>query len=471
MADIYLIYGRADEKIAEKLVELLKARWSIWWDRLVKQRFVEEIHEELPNARCALVLWSSTSRVKDTVVDEVKLAQDANIPMVFLSLDGSKAAYGFGGFPTIPIAEWDGDPNDPIFVRLFERLSANLPQASPPVRPPALAGGRVPLPTLFLSVSSFETQLVPEGAVKALTIAGVPAILVSAWDLVARRRPAPGPLLQALREYHENGGFILLDSGNYEASRLTNKRWNVEDLTKVLAIAPYDWAFGFDNTRKRSPRNPVKNAQIITEMALRDQSSSQKPILPVIHAPRMPDSGYLIEVIPEVTRLVAEQLRPPLIGIPERELGAGILQRIQTMQSVRRELDKLPFYQPVHLLGTGNPWTVAIMAAAGADTFDGLEWCRTVVDHQNDRLNHFQHFDLFTYQTGVADLMVAREALDDPGIDFAGKVAFHNIDYFLKFGERLREAVGTGGLGTFITGRLGKTAAEILQGSTKGLFR
>lgn len=79
MAEIYVIYGRQDEDRAKRLVELLSRRWTVWWDKYVKQHFVDEIHQELPVAKCALVLWSATSRVKDTVVDEVRLAQKHHV--------------------------------------------------------------------------------------------------------------------------------------------------------------------------------------------------------------------------------------------------------------------------------------------------------------------------------------------------------------------------------------------------------
>jgi hypothetical protein len=459
LAEIYIIYGRQDEVRAAWLVELLGRRWSVWWDKLVKQRFVDEIHAELPAAKCALVLWSATSRVKDTVVDEVRLAEKHQVPIVSASLDGSEPAYGFGGYATVDLSAWNHEDGHAAFSQLFARLVATLPPSKRPVRPAEIAKGRLRLPTLFHSVSSFETQLVPHGAIKALALARAPAVLVSAWDLVKRRKPQP--LIDALVEYHETGGFILLDSGNYEATRLTAKRWSPSDLDAVLRTVPFDWAFCFD--KMKAAHEVARTAETIIEIVKRDQALTDAPVLPIIHAPRLNSGGYKIDIIPAVTRRVAEALQPPMIGIPERELGAGISQRVATMQAIRRELDQLPFYQPVHLLGTGNPWTVAIMAAAGADSFDGLEWCRTVVDHETDRLNHFQHFDLFTDQTRFAELAIAGQALDDPGIDFAGKVAFHNIDYFLRFDAKLREMALKGRLDSFVTGRLGKAAAEMLQ--------
>jgi hypothetical protein len=89
------------------------------------------------------------------------------------------------------------------------------------------------------------------------------------------------------------------------------------------------------------------------------------------------------------------------------------------VRRIRDELDKLPFYQPLHILGTGNPWSIAVLAAAGADSFDGLEWCRVAVDRDTGRLNHFQHFDFFAYQARLADSPIALAAVDDEGVDWS----------------------------------------------------
>ena len=251
MADIYVIYGRQDEGRTEKLVELLSRRWTVWWDRLVKQRFIDEMNAELAAARSALVLWSAASNTKDTVIDEVRLAQQHNVKIICASLDGSGPAYGFGGYATVDLSSWNEREDHEAFSRLFNRLTANLPPTKRSRRPPDIANGRLPLPSVFLSVSSFETQLVPHGAVKALALARAPTLLVSAWDLVKRRKP--DALIDALNEYKDTGGFILLDSGNYEASRLAAKRWTTSDFEEVLGTVPFDWAFCFDKPKTRLP--------------------------------------------------------------------------------------------------------------------------------------------------------------------------------------------------------------------------
>ncbi len=466
MADIYLIYAGEDRAKVKKLFEFLSKTWSVWWDQMIRQRFAAEIEDEITRAGCVLVFWSKSSRLKDTVTDEVRLAQKANRPIICVTLDGSEAAYGFGGYSSSDLSAWNERPDHGDLRTLASRISTIVPVRMKPQRPVALQG-RLPLPTLFLSTSSFETRLKPSEAVKALNLARYPSLLVSAWDLVDRRKPTA--LKSALTEYRENGGFVLVDSGNYESSRLTNKRWKPIDLVDALSGASYDRIFCFDDMKPG--RNPAKAAASILAAVERDQKATKAGVLPIVHAAKLKNGGHDVDTLIETVFAVAHELQPELIGVAERELGAGLFQRCRTMMAIRAKLSELPFYQPIHLLGTGNPWSIAVLAAAGADTFDGLEWCRVVADIENDRLYHFQHYDFFTYQTGVADSDVARSAFVDDKIDFAGKAAFHNIDYYTNFMKDLREAVTDDRLEAFVAERIGKAPIQQLKREVEGLFR
>jgi len=85
----------------------------------------------------------------------------------------------------------------------------------------------------------------------------------------------------------------------------------------------------------------------------------------------------------------------PFIAVPERELGEGICKKADTVIKIREKLNTIGRYQPIHILGTGNPLSILILAAAGADLFDGLEWCRTVADRDTGFLFHHQQFEFF----------------------------------------------------------------------------
>jgi hypothetical protein len=380
-------------------------------------------------------------------------------------LDDSDPPYPFGAYSYTELRGWKGDGNHPGFRQLLRRIGIVIPPRAKPRRPLSIADGKVPLPALFFSVSSHETQLVPPDALKALRVFGAPNILISAYDMVARRKPQA--LLRELAEYRKSGGFVLVDSGNYEASRLGTRRWKAADLKEALAQAPHDGAFCFDVL---NPRHSADRAvEEIIEAVERDQTFTSAPVLPIVHAPKLERGGYKLDHIPKIIRQIADRLEPLLIAIPERELGAGLIARAKTVRSIREELNRLPYYQPLHLLGTGNPWSIAVLAAAGADTFDGLEWCRIVVDPELERIHHFQHFDLFVEQAARSPFV--RAALNDPGIEFPGKVAFHNLDYFTSFLKIMREMFAEDAIEAFVVGLIGKKAASQLKEQFPRLFR
>ncbi len=112
------------------------------------------------------------------------------------------------------------------------------------------------------------------------------------------------------------------------------------------------------------------------------------------------------------------------------------------MRRIRETLNELHYYQPVHVLGTGTPVSVALLAAAGADSFDGLEWCRFVADNETKTLHHFQHYDLFKWQDDFALSAVTLEARKDPAVRYAGRTIFHNLDFFTNWMDDLRSALG-----------------------------
>ena len=131
--------------------------------------------------------------------------------------------------------------------------------------------------------------------------------------------------------------------------------------------------------------------------------------------------------------MVAEQLFPVLLAVPERALGDGIIARTRTLRRLRKALNELDLYCPLHLLGkTGNPLSIAVYAMAGADSFDGLEWCQTVVDHESGRLFHFQHWDLFKDQTDWGN---------NGALPYIQSALMHNLDFYRTFMTELREAL------------------------------
>jgi queuine/archaeosine tRNA-ribosyltransferase len=465
MADIYIAYGSEDRRAAQLLYELLSLQWEVWWDDKIVGRFSDAIETEITRSACIVALCSKISRRKDAFLDELRLSRNSKAQLLPVRLDDSPPPYEFGGYSYTELSAWDGEADHVGYRQLVRRISAVVEPRSKPRRPLTI-GGRVQLPTLFLSVSSHETQLVPAEAIHALRVSRAPAILVSAYDLVSRKREKPKAIIRAIAEYRKAGGFVLIDSGNYESTRLADREWTTKKLREALLNAEHDWAFCFDVIDSESRTS--KAIEQVVKAVKRDSRFTSAPILPIVHAPIRSKGGYNLKNIHVVIRGVAEQLQPKLIAIPERELGDGLISRAETVIAIRNELAKLSFYQPLHILGTGNPWSIAILAAAGADTFDGLEWCRFTVDHDGDRLHHFQHFDFYKGQASHSAL--AKTALESPKVAFAGKVAFHNLEYYITFAKIMRDAVADDRIEPFIVGLLGKKV-NLLSESLPELFK
>ena len=305
-------------------------------------------------------------------------------------------------------------------------------------------------PAFVFSVSSFETQISPAGTLKLLNLFTPDAVLVSAYDILGKRDPSAdvSPAKQVLEELEEKDATIFLDSGNYEAYRLDDTFWQQSPwvLGEAASRLRCNVIFSHDrivDVNTIDECNPDELATGILEDVERDANATgHRDISPIVHAPRLKDGRFAAELLPEVCGLVAKERRRPVIGVAERELGEGILQRARRVRSIRRALDRVTPKQPLHLLGTGNPLSMMILALAGADVFDGLEWCRTVVDATTMRLHHFHQFDIFLSQRRMIEDDLLREYLDtrEELLTASAKAVLHNLYFFQKFVRELREA-------------------------------
>src|SRR5208337_1312142 len=305
-------------------------------------------------------------------------------------------------------------------------------------------------PCFIFSVSSFETQFSPARTLELLKLFTPPAVLVSAFDLLGIRDNSPDvlPTPEILKDLALNGAIVVLDSGNYEAYRFGDKFWQRSPWLLREAVARFRCDAVFSHDRifddiDPSKLNPAAIAGQIVEDVDRDRNATGGvSISPIIHAPKASDGRYLSEFLPEICATIAKSVRPPLIAIAERELGDGILARARRVRSIRKRLDRLGHKQALHTLGTGNPLSMLILAYAGGDSFDGLEWCRTVVDGDTMRLHHFHHFDLFVDQRREIDNDYLRDYLEseDEVLSAKAKAVLHNLYFFQRFTKEIQAA-------------------------------
>lgn len=440
----------------EKLQALLAERYEVWWDHEIHSGdYRAEIERQLSTAKCVIPVWCRISRTGGNVVDEAEFAKRRAVPLLPVRIEDVELPIGFGSLHTIDLLGWNGESAHAgveDLLRNVQTLLGSRARLLPRIQQLGVGGCSIALPAFFLSVSSHETPLRPEAAVNALTLFGANTLLVSAYDIIHEKSAAD--IVRYLETCRSNNAVVLLDSGNYEAYRKGDQDWKPEALREAIAKTPHDLFFCFDDVEPPAEVDEV--VRRVLAAVERDSVPGCAPALPIVHAPRDSATGLARpDLIGEVLKRVSRELRPPLVAVPERELGGGLLARARTVYEIRRTLDELGFYQPLHLLGTGNPLSIAVFTAVGADSFDGLEWCRTAVDHGSGRLYHFQQFDFFSWQSDqLANSPVVREAVTSNKVEYSGKVVFHNLEFFQTWMDDLREHVRTGKMDRFLSDKL-----------------
>lgn len=314
------------------------------------------------------------------------------------------------------------------------------------------AGGRIlDLPTFFPAISSVKTNLGPHEYLSALIAARAPSFLISAYDL--HRAPAHRrtDMMGKLASASHSGCTILLDSGNYEAHWMNDRSWTRTGFNRILAKTPCAFALSFDcpplkHSRARIISDIVR--RVTTEQAL----TSRATVLPIVHSSHRDLRTVVVEV--------ARRLRPLVLALPERALGNGVSARAETVKHIRRALNTLDFYCPIHLLGTGNPLSILIYSICGADSFDGLEWCQTSIEHSSGRPFHFQHWDFFSTQSPLANRLV--------GLNWNRRVLVDNLYFLSRWMRQIQESLRAGAGPKLLREHIPRSISEaVLRGTAQ----
>lgn len=289
-----------------------------------------------------------------------------------------------------------------------------------------LGGARLAMPVFFPSISSVKTALSPVEYLSMLHSLREmnQQFLVSAFDL-CQADDGEG-LLQLLTSAQESGAMVLMDSGNYESYwKDKQASWLQPEFHNALQRFPYTLAFSFDE--QYPPVDQDAHIDLVVDRWRQDQAvAGDRVIVPIVHEN--------MENLPNLCARVANETKTPIIAVAERRLGYGVFERARTVMALREALDQTGRYVALHLLGTGNPISIAIYTWAGADSFDGLEWCQTVVDHETGLLFHYAQSDFFRQQT----------MWGDDEISFHARTLAHNLTFYTDWMQRLREAIHSG---------------------------
>lgn len=305
--------------------------------------------------------------------------------------------------------------------------------------------GGLPLPCFFPSISgAAKSNFSPLDHLQILVKLKHPSFLISAYDFVKISRAEKIhrtdrlKMLSLIEDASNNGQVILLDSGLYERKWLHDTTWSRQSFHAALSGIRCHLGFFFDNIHIKASASLRESASTISSKVKGDRRSADlEALFPIVHPRKSGDPTSL----PDLCRLVAQYLDSDIIAVAERELGDGILEGAKTMLSIRSALNKTGQYRVIHVLGTGNPLSILIYAACGADSFDGLDWCQTVVNYQNKNLYHNLQIDFFRDQSGFAA---------DTNLGHPTRMLAHNLLFYRKWMSEIQEHLASGTLPTLL---------------------
>jgi len=433
--DIFISYANEDYKRVRGYYRKLRgAGYHPWMDKKNLTPGIEwenKIKETLKNLKVAIIFLSKNTRKNDRFFSKelsyiIEARNVGNSKFLIIPARLEKCAIPAVlqkiHCPDLFAHEWKN-----VLKTIESHLALPSTIQNSVERTKVLPFTNLKLPCFFPSISSTakSTFNVLEH-LEILVLLNYPNFLISAYDiheLKEKRKSDSRKIIKLISKAREQKSIVLLDSGNYEKYWRKIEKWTQKSLIEILSYVDVDLAFCYD---KLKPSEEIGQVVAEVEQSVgRDQKAADmKIILPIVHAC---SAGQL----PEICKQVSENLNPILIAVPEREMGEGIYNRARTVIAIRNALDSTGRYFPLHILGTGNPLSLLIFAACGADSFDGLEWCQTSVDHITGRLYHSQLCDFFVHQT----------SFEKNELGYAAKTLLHNLLFYQKWMAMIQDAM------------------------------
>lgn len=466
MAEICVVYVSEDEAIVGQLVALLRKHWSVWWARDIAHGDWEEAaRAEIPKSLAIVPVLSGhvKGERKKILKDEMGLAETQKKPILPFLIGPAEVPLGFGGLNHTKAHDWDGEEGHQGYQQLKAKLAKTIGIGRNPagtlgrMRELTVRGKILRLPAFAFSLSSHETQVTPKEGATLLRLLGPDAALISAYD--AWKCSRDKDFHYTIKSLRESETVLFLDSGNYEAYRKNDRYskkknpngWHKDHFRKMVARLSPDLAFSFDTINPKGEPDWIA-ARIAASFRADDRALRERdfPLCPIIHLPSECEEPFT-SCAARIVSKVAAELDPIMLAIPERELGDGLLNRVRTVRDIRKALNDLGKYYPLHLLGTGNPISMIALAAAGADAFDGLEWCRTVADYSSGRLFHFQQFECFSQVclSQVRDQKI-RLIIENPEATYAMRTLSYNVDFFEDWTRTMQNMIHSGQVETLL---------------------
>lgn len=287
-------------------------------------------------------------------------------------------------------------------------------------------GHEINLPLFYPSISTVKTNYKPIDYLKVIRTSGSTNFLISSYDIQYSNDKSE--LIELLLQSKSEGLNILMDSGNYEAYWYKNQDWSIEMYNEIIKLNLANIYFSFDHQQIGRMTTDEISSVAIQYSAL-SMANTDALVIPIIHSSPNDAAKISLEV--------CKGLESNHITLAERNLGNGIVERVHNMRKIRKQLNLHSEYITVHLLGTGSPFAILLLLWAGADTFDGLEWCQTSINPKTFQTYHFQLREMFDSKKeinnyNIQTLLINLDFFNQFNIEIQKSMEQNTLDKLLK---------------------------------------
>ena len=283
-----------------------------------------------------------------------------------------------------------------------------------------IANKKFTTPAYFPSISSAAIRMQLDSLLEFCISKNYPRLLVSAFDL--HHMSNAKKIMASLQKYQKNN-FLFIDSGTFESYWL-KKDWNYSNYKKIIKICPGDFYASFDEIP--NPEEKLQSLINTTTKHAKNSSALSKsvPNFTIVHGN---NTKQLIEIIEHISKNTPEYLS--MIAISEKDCGKTIGKKISTIKNIRKIMNKNNSTNILHILGCGNPLSIAMYAFAGADSFDSNDWSRWIINPKTLQLMDQSHIEL---------LNCSCEICKRKNLDSTNKGLLHNLLFYQNFTQELQ---------------------------------
>jgi predicted RNA-binding protein len=254
-------------------------------------------------------------------------------------------------------------------------------------------------------------------------------------------------LFGEISNFLRGGGYMMVDSGVFESYWRNDKKWTFKMYSKSLLKTDFDFYFAYDilpdKLQKKdflefTKRYIIKSSKINTK----------GHCIPIFHAR---DPRSLLHVM---KNFLTQYPDLEFVSVTEKECGYSFLERANTIRKIRTLLNNIDHPTVLHILGCGNPISIATYSYCGADTFDSLGWGRYLIEPLGLRIYDISQLEL---------LKCTCKICQKTQVDSKAKALLHNLLFYQKYIIQIQKMIRENTLKDFLLEFIGKENLKSIE--------